>query len=1136
MGSLEPLLLQHGLASHQAVLAARGYHRAEDLVQLDEDQVDDLLIALVESGADRRSTRMFLNSFHDRTAHTGGSRAAQPNPEFIHFYGLAEKINRTDDSGLEASTILKVDIDPLDELADRMHVPPGNLCRLTKTSSRHPMPVVSLLGPTGVGKSFIASTFMQSNDGVLPLVASPDQHVPTSAHVCVHRGKVHSGSAKSKPIVLFDFEGEDGRLPKNLVEAGLRRINILRMAGLTEDALQQQMEASTARRQEVIKERLPPLAYLLSDVVVFIDQVEPRRVERSDRIRRFAIQAHQAVNSLAWRPGLILVQNKWAPDSDTSPFDVSHELEWIRADLAQTFSSVSVLRIAHSNDRHRFEASINEFHNVLSRMVDEVSRFRQTQGVLFSERAFWFNFNAMVTQFGKPGQLCSSLEDVVSSNLASSCAADNALRLFESLTSAQSIGPQKFKQIVKRILVWYAYSQAGEVRRDGLHVEDAKNRFRKTYSTVVEVLRRKEPCSAKLIHAGQTYPCTQLHTGHQNTHKNPALIPVPSQNLLKRVLSFGFWKDRQPCVWRGAFEPAVQPSYEELEAVFLGFVTQDVMAYLKSSHFLEVLGEFDPNKQESELDICWLCLRADSEQVRLQHYYCRHPLCRACLMTRMMLLGRESKTLICPFCHLSSEEQPQSFTDEKKGFRILSLDGGGVRGLIEVLVLKRLEEAFAPLPITSLFDLIIGTSAGGIISMALLNRVQLFRLEILLETMADTIFSVPVQRKLYRWVTNSSACNSELFKEVLRGLFGNEKCEAFAGPPYVFCVSYDAAAKERAVMGNYPRTFLSKTLTNIGGPLLNAAMCTSAAPTIFDAVVRKFVRTENLPDGTTTREDVVRYYVDGGVVANCPAAVGVKVATELQSQSKGFDDIVVESIASIGTGLPEPSLGVTRMNALSWAGELIDIATSSEQQWNLQIEEVPAFQSKPRVRVNPPELGSLDAFGSESIPKLREGMDEYFVSDLGKQQMGKLIHLTYAKLWEVKQTQSLVVGGPAVEFSIVMQDHRCDFHSMEIAKLKDIICQRCEGLQENHLEGTDKEELCRMAKDAFASKPFLFHFEGKFAYRFANVDHELDDGQMKFNLRHHKAGIPELDVFWRSLHGDISLSGLPRAVRVSEAP
>jgi patatin-like phospholipase/acyl hydrolase len=49
------------------------------------------------------------------------------------------------------------------------------------------------------------------------------------------------------------------------------------------------------------------------------------------------------------------------------------------------------------------------------------------------------------------------------------------------------------------------------------------------------------------------------------------------------------------------------------------------------------------------------------------------------------------------------------------GLRILSLDGGGVRGIIQTAALQRLESLIGlNLPIGQFFDLIVGTSAGNI--------------------------------------------------------------------------------------------------------------------------------------------------------------------------------------------------------------------------------------------------------------------------------------------------------------------------------------------------------------------------------------------------------------------------------------
>ena len=54
----------------------------------------------------------------------------------------------------------------------------------------------------------------------------------------------------------------------------------------------------------------------------------------------------------------------------------------------------------------------------------------------------------------------------------------------------------------------------------------------------------------------------------------------------------------------------------------------------------------------------------------------------------------------------------------KGGSRILSLDGGGIKGLVQLEILMQLEKSTGR-RITDLFDWIIGTSTGGIITLAL---------------------------------------------------------------------------------------------------------------------------------------------------------------------------------------------------------------------------------------------------------------------------------------------------------------------------------------------------------------------------------------------------------------------------------
>jgi hypothetical protein len=62
---------------------------------------------------------------------------------------------------------------------------------------------------------------------------------------------------------------------------------------------------------------------------------------------------------------------------------------------------------------------------------------------------------------------------------------------------------------------------------------------------------------------------------------------------------------------------------------------------------------------------------------------------------------------------------PRAWPADRR-FRILSIDGGGIRGIFPAAVLAGLERAYTSgNPIASYFDLVAGTSTGGIIALGL---------------------------------------------------------------------------------------------------------------------------------------------------------------------------------------------------------------------------------------------------------------------------------------------------------------------------------------------------------------------------------------------------------------------------------
>ncbi|MEM7495577.1 MAG: patatin-like phospholipase family protein [Myxococcota bacterium] len=81
------------------------------------------------------------------------------------------------------------------------------------------------------------------------------------------------------------------------------------------------------------------------------------------------------------------------------------------------------------------------------------------------------------------------------------------------------------------------------------------------------------------------------------------------------------------------------------------------------------------------------------------------------------------------------------------GYRVLSLDGGGIRGLLTIMILQRLERALPGW--LGKVDLIAGVSSGGIIALLLANGVAVDRIRRLVEESSSTVFTRDWLQSLY---------------------------------------------------------------------------------------------------------------------------------------------------------------------------------------------------------------------------------------------------------------------------------------------------------------------------------------------------------------------------------------------------
>jgi uncharacterized protein len=115
---------------------------------------------------------------------------------------------------------------------------------------------------------------------------------------------------------------------------------------------------------------------------------------------------------------------------------------------------------------------------------------------------------------------------------------------------------------------------------------------------------------------------------------------------------------------------------------------------------------------------------------------------------------------------------------QDRPFRILSIDGGGIRGVFPAAVLTELESRFlGGASINSHFDMIAGTSTGGIIALALAHGMTARQaLNIYLER-GERIFSPAAGlgkvSRLLRWAFKPKHDQTALKEELLR-IFGDK--------------------------------------------------------------------------------------------------------------------------------------------------------------------------------------------------------------------------------------------------------------------------------------------------------------------------------------------------------------------------
>lgn len=325
----------------------------------------------------------------------------------------------------------------------------------------------------------------------------------------------------------------------------------------------------------------------------------------------------------------------------------------------------------------------------------------------------------------------------------------------------------------------------------------------------------------------------------------------------------------------------------------------------------------------------------------------------------------------------------------ERPFRILSLDGGGIRGIISAIILEYIEteinahqQAIAPgsphIPLHEYFDLIAGTSTGSILAAGIAARKMTPRelVELYVKNGARIFpywgkfgyLSPQRLNLLFRYGPSSPKFSNKGLINVLQEYLGDvllEETYIKDDTSRLLIPSYDTNAREPIIFKNWrsPKKYPQLKLWE-------ACVASASAPTFFPAYVFE------------NRNRTISA-IDGGIAANNPSSCAISEAIRL-----GYSPDQI-SLLSIGTGEQNQPLGNAKSwGVLQWAGHLVDvfmdgpldiyeyisrqIIRSSEQKDNQYLRLQPSLNNGFKV-LNEKQLeglGAIDNASNENINNL----------------------------------------------------------------------------------------------------------------------------------------------------------------------
>ena len=236
-------------------------------------------------------------------------------------------------------------------------------------------------------------------------------------------------------------------------------------------------------------------------------------------------------------------------------------------------------------------------------------------------------------------------------------------------------------------------------------------------------------------------------------------------------------------------------------------------------------------------------------------------------------------------------------------FKVLSIDGGGIRGIIPAMILAKIEKDTGK-PTAENFNLIAGTSTGGILALGLSKKGNNGRPEYeakelvnIYENRGSEIFD----RSFWKGVSSVYSFLDEKYsheglEKVLDDYFGEEPLKDALTKTLISC--YDISARKPLFLKSWKKNHGSVKMKD-------AARATSSAPTYFEPT-------------QICIESEMRTLIDGGVFINTPVVSAYAEAKRILLDKKNKKSRNVSNIFVLSLGTGKRTREIKYQDAKDW--------------------------------------------------------------------------------------------------------------------------------------------------------------------------------------------------------------------------